>query len=219
MVIGYFCCAEAVVSTSPNAMIPATRLVQVFLLIDAFIMSSELLPVQGALTLPQGKNRWLGLLLEPVLPFVAALAVTVLGVGVEFDGIRHHPADLREGAGSSRDFRRAVEGAAFGPACREHRIRRAVPLEKYLVSILQHPDPISPGRANAIGVIGKASIPFLDDLHAVEHDLAARMDSMDFQDANLMSRNIADIDHMLLDVAALDPVSGRIDRVSLLGPG
>src|SRR6266404_9700715 len=93
-----------------------------------------------------------------------------------------------------------------------------VPLEKYLVAVLENPDSVSPGRPNAIGIVREAAIPFLYHLHAVEHNLLHRVNAVDFQNPCLMPREVSDVDNVLLDITALDPFTCGIDRKLLLRP-
>jgi hypothetical protein len=75
--------------------------------------------------------------------------------------------------------------------------------DKKLVAILQHPDVVDQRLTIVVDVVRHAARPLLFQLHPVDNGGIVPIGSLSFEESGLVSRNIADVDQILLGVLRL----------------
>src|SRR5580698_3662786 len=91
--------------------------------------------------------------------------------------------------------------------------------DKKLLPILQYPDVVDEGRTVVVDVVRHAARPLLFQLRPVDQGSIVSIDPLNFEEPGLMSRNIADVDYMLLSVCRLSCRGIVADVVLLLCRG
>ena len=91
--------------------------------------------------------------------------------------------------------------------------------DKKFLSILQYPDVVDEGRTIVVDVVRHAARPLLFQLRPVDDGGIVPIGPPNFEEPRLMSRNIANVDYMLLGVNRLSCRGIIAGMVLLLGHG